>query len=577
YLLDVESSDILFLLNNVFDGNNGTASYGVDVRGAEKLMMKDSIIKETTLGLRLKSIHAHVSETTVKDQVQGGGEEGHGIHVADADVTGSFSKMSVTGNEGRGFDLQGGPFTIKESNIENNKIGVNVFGGTSADDGIPGEHDVVIEDSNITGNNDYGVYLDSWWNDNPNHGGEAPDVKATFNYWGNETGPSRLVNGEWIGDGDNITGKVEFIPWYPTMEAKEAVNKVSDSSMKAPAGDSNISVGGNNVSIDFSESAKTKTENGEEVTEVNTTGNLKVTGLGNESMEIPGNTTIKGENWDGKIKAPETKSEPTVNPDPSPGFTVQTGKTIQVGSEKTSLEFSNAVRLVIPDEAGKKAGYIRPGDEEVTKIGMTCDENSQTWADSNLNLSTSEGECYTDAENGEDLVIWTKHFTEFLVYEETQVQEDTETDSGGSITVCEEGDWNCTEWSECTDGIETRECEKTVSCGDFYDRAPAETQSCPMEVAQECPTCPAPSEWSECTDGTESRTNYRCGEGTDFECTEYTEQRQCEEVEAEVLEGSVGETEGPTGFLVQERTGFIAGIISLVVIAGTLMYWRMTE
>ncbi len=137
-------------------------------------------------------------------------------------------------------------------------------------------------------------------------------------------------------------------------------------------------------------------------------------------VEIPAGTTVSApEGWDGTINVPtvQANNSVTVNPDSGKKATVKA--VIEVGFGDVPLTFSKAVKLVIPGQAGKDVGYYQNGN--FTKITRVCDENSQEWADANL---PAGGEGKIDA--GQDLVIWTKHFTQFVTYEQTSTKDDDE-------------------------------------------------------------------------------------------------------------------------------------------------------
>jgi signal peptidase len=62
--------------------------------------------------------------------------------------------------------------------------------------------------------------------------------------------------------------------------------------------------------------------------------------------------------------------------------------------------------------------------------------------------------------------------------------------------------WNCTEWSECINGIQTRVCIDLSNCNTTFLK-PNETQECNTTECVENWNC---TEWSECLDGTQTRT-----------------------------------------------------------------------
>ncbi|MCR4431500.1 MAG: S-layer homology domain-containing protein [Tepidanaerobacteraceae bacterium] len=128
--------------------------------------------------------------------------------------------------------------------------------------------------------------------------------------------------------------------------------------------------------------------------------------LGTVRMQIPSETIVSGPTeWDGNIKLPEVKDRPSVTI--SQAQRVET--VIEVGLPDVALTFDRAVRLVIPGQAGKAVGYIRSG--VFTPITRILTEDKQENADSEI---PQNGEAFINV--GSDLVIWTKHFTEFVVY-----------------------------------------------------------------------------------------------------------------------------------------------------------------
>ena len=130
----------------------------------------------------------------------------------------------------------------------------------------------------------------------------------------------------------------------------------------------------------------------------------------NADVSIPGTKVTGPTGWDGVIAAPTVT---TVTLPETSGETKTLSAGIELGFADGKLSFDNAVKIILPGQAGKRAGYSRPGTE-FTEITTTCGENSQTWADNNLG---ADGECKIDV--GLDLVIWTKHFTKFAAYTQT--------------------------------------------------------------------------------------------------------------------------------------------------------------
>lgn len=135
-------------------------------------------------------------------------------------------------------------------------------------------------------------------------------------------------------------------------------------------------------------------------------------------ISIPQGVTIsaaESDNWDGTINVPTVKENASVTVTADQGKTATVSTVIEVGFGDVPLTFDKAVKLIIPGQAGKDAGYYR--GSTFTKITRTA-ENSQAWADANLQSGED-----AKVDVGEDLVIWTKHFTKFVTY--------TQTTSGG--------------------------------------------------------------------------------------------------------------------------------------------------
>lgn len=152
---------------------------------------------------------------------------------------------------------------------------------------------------------------------------------------------------------------------------------------------------------------------------------------------IPEGTVItdpEGE-WDGSFTAPIVSSMDGVLIPTGQGQVATVALVIEVGAPGVHLELSNAARLVLPGQAGKLAGYIRDG--EFHPIVNVCSADTQVAGDA----LPAGGDCYMTV--GDDLVIWTKHFTKFVAYSvkqtsTTPVTDNTDSDeetTGGSVAV----------------------------------------------------------------------------------------------------------------------------------------------
>lgn len=175
--------------------------------------------------------------------------------------------------------------------------------------------------------------------------------------------------------------------------------------------------------------------------------NITSANANNTTVAIPASTTVTSADatWDGVITAPTVT---TVVIPATSGQTKTFSTAIQVGFTGAKLSFDNAVKILLPGQADKRAGYIRDGIA-FTEITTTCGENSQTWANANLG---TDGDCKINS--GSDLVIWTKHFTSFATY--TQTTNNTGGGGGGGAPAA-----SCTsvvygDWGSCFSGVQYR-------------------------------------------------------------------------------------------------------------------------
>lgn len=152
------------------------------------------------------------------------------------------------------------------------------------------------------------------------------------------------------------------------------------------------------------------------------------TSQGNIGVQIPAWTTISGPaNWNGKINAPQVLSNASVTPTADARTTITTQSVIEIGLGDTPLSFNKAVRILMKGQAGKLTGFQR--GTTFTKITQSCNADTQVFADA----LAENGDCYISL--GNDLVIWTKHFTKFVTYIQTPVPQSSSssnTSSSGS-------------------------------------------------------------------------------------------------------------------------------------------------
>ena len=124
--------------------------------------------------------------------------------------------------------------------------------------------------------------------------------------------------------------------------------------------------------------------------------------------------------WDGVMSAPIVSTITLPNPT---GETRTFSAGIELGLSGVELTFDKAVKIVLPNQAGKRVGYTRDAGVTFTEIINTCTSNTAAGIGSN-------SDCKIDA--SPDLVIWTKHFTTFASYSQTTNTTTSSRSSGGS-------------------------------------------------------------------------------------------------------------------------------------------------
>ncbi|TDF90584.1 cadherin-like beta sandwich domain-containing protein [Paenibacillus piri] len=142
--------------------------------------------------------------------------------------------------------------------------------------------------------------------------------------------------------------------------------------------------------------------------------------LGHVTVTIPAGTKITAPaDWDGFITLPELLSNSSVSV-----INGNVSAVIEVGSPNLMLTFDKAVRLLLPNQGGKLAGYIRDG--VFTPITGKVSADTQAAADSEI---ASGGDAAITV--GDDLVIWTKHFTKFVSYTQVNQTSNNRRSGGG--------------------------------------------------------------------------------------------------------------------------------------------------
>lgn len=130
---------------------------------------------------------------------------------------------------------------------------------------------------------------------------------------------------------------------------------------------------------------------------------------GDLSLKIAGASRLKesesapaARGWQGKFYLPRIKAKPSI----APTGTVR--KVVEIGLGEGRLELDRAARLELKGLAGQKVAFVQ-GDKLIP-IDHVMAEDSQAAGDA----LEAGGDGRIDVDG--DLVVWTKHFTEFIIY-----------------------------------------------------------------------------------------------------------------------------------------------------------------
>lgn len=139
----------------------------------------------------------------------------------------------------------------------------------------------------------------------------------------------------------------------------------------------------------------------------------------NYTVFIPANITITGgANWDGKITLPLVNLSTNITQPTLDGYTTSAPSLVLDTGSSVELNFSSPVKIFLGGMAGKRAAWLR-GNETLKNIDTVCDSlTNPTIID-----PVYARECYRDS--GNDLIIWTYHFSSFAAYTATLTTSET--------------------------------------------------------------------------------------------------------------------------------------------------------
>jgi parallel beta-helix repeat protein len=295
-----------------------------------------------------------------------------------------------------------GSHVISGNTIYNNVRGVSIDKGTEA-----------VANNNSIYSNDSTAFSETPFDPYAVYNSGAGVFDATNNWWGTE------VNAEIA---STISGDVSYIPYYIDTGMNQLSNEVtySDGVGTATSDTSNPQVvievvegtqpavtvtvtdGTLNPSIDVSDFLTDGTGEIPQITVISSLANVY----------IPAGTTVNSSDpsWNGIM---EITVAPVVLPT-TPGQINTLSMAIEIGFPDAKLSFDKGVRLVLPGQKDKKVGYSRTG-VAFTEITTVCSTDNQTAGDA----LPVDGDCKINS--GDDLVVWTKHFSTFATYSSTGV------------------------------------------------------------------------------------------------------------------------------------------------------------
>ncbi|MFH1522338.1 MAG: hypothetical protein ABIE43_00790 [Patescibacteria group bacterium] len=130
-------------------------------------------------------------------------------------------------------------------------------------------------------------------------------------------------------------------------------------------------------------------------------------------VEFPANTKITGGlNWDGKLIVPTIKANSLVTIPAEQNKETIVEEVIEIGFGGSALTFDQPVSIIFPEMSGKRIGYSY-GGSDFTEVINVCPTNN---GDSLIGDIT---DCKYNS--GDDLIVWTMHFTLFAVFSSTLI------------------------------------------------------------------------------------------------------------------------------------------------------------
>ncbi len=144
------------------------------------------------------------------------------------------------------------------------------------------------------------------------------------------------------------------------------------------------------------------------------------------TLSVPAGTVMADSDlvWNGHFNVLQATSSDGISISPDSGFVaVNSVVTFEIGDNDVPIYLSRAARISISGRAKEYAGFYQGGVSR--KITTICQADTQNYGDS----LPENGECRLNV--GNDLVIWTKHFSRFIIYSQTPVPTPIPDNGGG--------------------------------------------------------------------------------------------------------------------------------------------------
>jgi Atrophied bacterial Ig domain/Right handed beta helix region len=133
---------------------------------------------------------------------------------------------------------------------------------------------------------------------------------------------------------------------------------------------------------------------------------VRKTNEGDYSVYLPANISIAGPSgWSGLFDLPQIESVSVVTADLERQVIEDV---ISVGLSDEDFSFDKAVQIIFPDQGSNSVGFLKNGQ---TTYLMECTASELADPDVNLVADTA---CFSPL--GENLIVYTKHFTSFFTY-----------------------------------------------------------------------------------------------------------------------------------------------------------------